>query len=117
RTATTETGGLTGGKQTVYRFPIHTQSAAFQIGLNTPKRFSGDHPQSNSYEWTMFRVQKPMRFGCTEKPISQKTPTSAYRHGLGSLGVRSGHLVNASEDKLFDILKIQEIDTAQLGQA
>src|SRR5699024_3950617 len=108
RTATTETGGLTGGKQTVYRFPIHTQGAAFQIGLNTPKRFSGDHPQSDSYEWTMFRLQKPMRFGCTEKPMSQKTPTIAYPHGLGILGIRIGKLVIASADNLFDILKIQE---------
>src|SRR5699024_7898667 len=104
RTATTETGGLTGGKQTADRLPTHPQRAAVQIGLNPPKRFSGDHPQSDSYEWTMFRVQKPMRFGCTEKPISQKTPTIAYPHGLGILGIRIGHLVIASADNLFDIL-------------
>src|SRR5699024_2236766 len=117
RTATTETGGLTSGKQTVYRFPIHTQRAAFQIGLYTPRRFSGDHSQSDSNEWTMFRDQKPMRFGCTERPTSHKTPPIAYRDGLGSLGIRSSELVIASTDNLLANIKIQKIVTAQLIHA
>src|SRR5699024_9443891 len=64
-------------------------------------------------EWTVFWVQNPMRFGCTEKPISQKTPTIPYAHGLCVFGIRIDHLIITGANNLFYLANFKQIVTTQ----